>query len=557
MMKQSEEEKSLSLSLQEPFSIFKNMNNKNNKKFSKITDDKNQMQPQQQPSQSPLTNSYLGIKGYVIFKSKISVDQLIRLKKQLTARPKTQGMIVAIPPITYPVFIETETKIYIPRFFGIKEYGVFQNNKLSNGDNINISFIGELRDMQKDVVKKYISNVEEQDRKTAGGGGGGLLELYCGFGKTILALNIISILKKKTLIIVHKEFLLNQWVERIRQFLPDARIGRIQGTTIDVVDKDIVIGMLQSLSMKNYEDSTFSSFGLMVVDEVHHISSEVFSKALFKIVTKYTLGLSATMERKDGCSYIFNYFLGDILFKSIKKETEQIVEVRKINYISSDPDFNEMVVDYKGNPQYSSMIVKLCAFNYRTEFILKVIYDMMTENPNQQIIVLAHNLNVIKYMFDAIQYRNIPGITVGKYVGGMKEKDLKESELKKVILGTYSMAAEGLDIPTLTTLILVTPKTDIIQAVGRILRVKDNQPVIVDIVDSHGIFQNQYRKRQTFYRKNNYRIIETSNVNYTTDISQWKMIFNPCKGLSVELKDDEDFKYTPVGKCLIRLKKTS
>ena len=111
----------------------------------------------------------------------------------------------------------------------------------------------------------------------------------------------------------------------------------------------------------------------------------------------------------------------------------------------------------------------------------------------------------------------------------------------------------------MTNLILVTPKTDIIQAVGRILRVKDNCPVIVDIVDTHGIFQNQYRKRQTFYRKNNYRIIETSNVNYTTDISKWKTIFHPNfskKGCGEETETDErecDFK--PVGKCLIQLKK--
>ena len=80
--------------------------------------------------------------------------------------------------------------------------------------------------------------------------GGGLLELGCGGGKTVLALNIISRLKKD-LVIVHKSFLLNQWVERIEQFLPNSKIGRIQGQTVDIKGKDIVIGMLQSLSMKS------------------------------------------------------------------------------------------------------------------------------------------------------------------------------------------------------------------------------------------------------------------------------------------------------------------
>ena len=65
--------------------------------------------------------------------------------------------------------------------------------------------------------------------------GGGLLALHTGFGKTILALNIISKLNVKTLIIVHKEFLLRQWVERIEQFLPDARVGKIQAKTIVIL----------------------------------------------------------------------------------------------------------------------------------------------------------------------------------------------------------------------------------------------------------------------------------------------------------------------------------
>ena len=109
--------------------------------------------------------------------------------------------------------------------------------------------------------------------------------------------------------------LLNQWIERIEQYIPTARVGRIQGPTIDIEGKDIVIGMLQSLSMKEYEDGTFDSFGLLLIDEVHHISSEVFSNALFRIVTKYTLGLSATMDRKDGTTFVFKLFLGDIVYK--------------------------------------------------------------------------------------------------------------------------------------------------------------------------------------------------------------------------------------------------
>ena len=76
------------------------------------------------------------------------------------------------------------------------------------------------------------------------------------------------------------------------------------------------------------------------------------------------------------------------------------------------------------------------------------------------------------------------------------------------------MAAEALDIKSLTSLILATPKTDIVQAVGRILREKHAEPLVIDIVDIHNCFQNQFIKRKAFYNKQNYKIIKTTNELY-------------------------------------------
>jgi superfamily II DNA or RNA helicase len=109
----------------------------------------------------------------------------------------------------------------------------------------------------------------------------------------------------------------------------------------------------------------------------------------------------------------------------------------------------------------------------------------------------------------------------------MKEQALKETEGKKIVVATYSMAAEALDIKTLTTLIMATPKTDIQQSVGRILREKHSNPIVVDIIDSHDTFQNQWRKRKTFYKKENYKIIHTTSSIYQNDTSKWSVVFNP------------------------------
>jgi superfamily II DNA or RNA helicase len=154
--------------------------------------------------------------------------------------------------------------------------------------------------------------------------------------------------------------------------------------------------------------------------------------------------------------------------------------------------------------------------------------------------VLAHNKNILKYIHDAIKHRNIA--TVGYYIGGMKEQALKETESKMVVIATYAMAAEALDIKTLTTLIMATPKTDIEQSVGRILREKHSSPIVVDIVDSHNTFKNQWRKRKTFYKKENYKIIYTTSPEYNPDtsVNSWTLVFNPLSNYCINKLDKKD-----------------
>jgi len=489
-------------------------------------------------------NTYLGQKGYTLFKKELTAEQQSFIKSELTAKPYTPGAPgCGNQSNTFPVYRESSQKFYIPRYFGEEHFGPAKETRIPEGVDIDIKFAGELRENQKPVVKTFLDQIKKN-----GDTGGGLLELPCAMGKTVLGLNIISHLKKKTLIIVHKEFLLNQWIERIQQFLPSARVGRIQGQIIDIEDKDIVIGMLQSLSMKDYPESTFQSFGLTIIDEVHHISSEVFSCALFKLVTKYTLGLSATMNRKDGTTKVFKMFLGEVVFKG-KRDEEHAVVVRAIEYCSGDEDFKTVATDFRGNVQYSTMISKLCVYNHRSEFILRVISDMLAENPAQQIMIIAHNRNLLTYFYDAIKARNIA--SVGYYVGGMKEAALKESESKKIVVASFAMASEGLDIKSLTTLVMATPKTDIEQSVGRILRERHGSPVVVDIIDEHQPFKNQWAKRKIFYKKQNYKIIQTNSIEYDPDIRFWKHVSTLNKKEKPCPKSDEALLET----CFIKLPK--
>uniref|UniRef100_A0A6C0I7M9 Helicase ATP-binding domain-containing protein n=1 Tax=viral metagenome TaxID=1070528 RepID=A0A6C0I7M9_9ZZZZ len=472
-------------------------------------------------------NTYLGQKGYTILKSDLSVTQQQYIKEQLLIKPCTPGAPIAIDK-SFPAYRESDKKLYVPRYYGEQLFGKPNDSKITEGDDIALEFQGSLREMQVPVVNAYLDKVLRSNGEVTGGGG--LLELPCGFGKTSISLYILCKLKKKALVIVHKEFLMNQWIERIQQFIPNAKIGKIQGQIIDIEGKDIVIGMLQSLSMKDYPASIFDSFGLTIIDEVHHISSEVFSCALFKLVTKYMLGLSATMERSDGTTRVFKMFLGDVVYKQERSKDEEVI-VRGITYQTNDDEYNEVELDFRGKPAASKMLSKICNYNRRSEFILKVLDDMIKENPKQQIMIIASYRNILNYFYEAINHKQIA--TVGFYVGGMKEAALKQTELKQVVLATYSMAAEGLDIKTLTTLIMATPMTKIEQSVGRILRQKhENPPIVVDIIDAHANFQNQWAKRRRFFKTQNYKIIQISSSTYTTDISKWKTTFVPSASIT-------------------------
>ena len=200
-----------------------------------------------------------------------------------------------------------------------------KKSDISCGEDIEVNFTKSLREYQTNIVDIYMNYVNQPlyNNNDSYNAYGGILEVPCGRGKTVMALKIISLIQKKTLIIVHKEFLMNQWIERIEEFIPDASVGKIQGPVFDVENKDIVIGMLQTLYDKEFPSGSFDCFGMTIVDEVHRIGSEQFSKTLFKTVTPYMLGISATVDRKDNLTHVLYMFIGKKYI--VKKEKMMIL----------------------------------------------------------------------------------------------------------------------------------------------------------------------------------------------------------------------------------------
>jgi superfamily II DNA or RNA helicase len=331
-----------------------------------------------------------------------------------------------------------------------------------------------------------------------------MLCLQTGGGKTVCALYIASQLKVKTLIVVHNTFLKDQWEERIHQFLPNARIGKIQGEITNVIDRDIVIAMIQSISMKDYPREVFSGFGLTIVDECHHIASEVFVQAFPKITSKHMLGLSATPERKDGLMYVIEWFLGPILYKSESADIEDsLIRVEVFNHTPDDTVFNTVVYNHQGVMSTAHMVNKLAEYAPRTRMIAEILEDI--KDDGRQILVLSDRVQHCKDIFEALQDKEKACI-LAQNVPAPRRAEWCAS--KRILIATYSMCKEGFDVPTLNTLLMATPRPDIDQIVGRILRTEKSKrtvhPLIVDIVDS--TFRRQFQQRLTLYKKRNYQV---------------------------------------------------
>jgi len=429
------------------------------------------------------------------------------IKKELTVRAVVNTEF-GFPPPPFKVFRKAKSGLCVPRFYGEDKIGPPKEDRRPDPIKISTKFNGKLRD----------ETHQNAAMAAALKAGHGVLSLPCGFGKTTVALAIACKLGYKTMIVVHKEFLANQWKERIQQFCPGASIGIVQQNKKET-ECDFIIAMLQSLSLKEYSFNDFDTIGTLIVDEAHHICAKVFSQSLFKLCPKHIFGLSATPTRKDGLTKVLHWFMGPTFFV-IERENQDQVEVFPIEFTChrfSDPP----PCTRQGKLSLATMITELTENRERNTVITKLIKDL--SKTTRQILVLTdrrHHCEVLHQCFKT---------TSGLYMGGMKEEDLNQSSKKKIIFATFSQAHEGLDIPTLDTVILTTPKSDIVQSIGRIMREthgKKNNPHIYDIFDQWSICHAMYTKRLKVYRQGGFKIPNTRNNN--TENRDKKFISGKC-----------------------------
>ena len=306
------------------------------------------------------------------------------------------------------------------------------------------------------------------------------------FGKTIIALYFFTLYKKKTLVIANRIELLKQWETKIKLFLPDTKIGRIQGNIYDI--QDITLATVQTLTVSKREID-LSPFYCTFFDEIHLFSSDIFSKILYKIASPFRIGLTATLERKDNKQ--------ELLLLHLPLIDEYKIQTKKQNtkiYIKNNEIFIKTISNLAGKINYSAMVTELSNNINRNKKILVEI--KIFSNQERKLIIMSDRLEQLSFLLkETEKFESSTQLFTGN-------NKTEFDPTKKITFATFQLAGVGFDLPELNTLIFASPRSDIRQIIGRIYRKTHLvQPIIIDFRDTHFIFKAQLNKRVAQYKK--------------------------------------------------------
>ena len=384
-------------------------------------------------------------------------------------------------------------------------------DKRNIGNRLKVIFNGNLRDEQKLCLNKLI----EYDN--------GILHAPTGFGKTVVACNLIAKRGVNTLIVVHSLSLLKQWQERIKEFLDVENVGQIGGGKNKVTNV-IDVASIKTLWNKGEVNEITKNYGMIIIDECHHLAAYTYEQAINSVNSKYVYGFTATPNREDGHSPIVKMQCGDIRYEvDFKKFNENlgipmIVKVKETYLKFVDPLIN----DYSINE-----INKLITMDMdRSEIIFNDVKEEYDKGKN--ILILTERIEHLEYLSSRIQ-KLTNNIFV--YKGGLGKKVLKEYDASnqkvlnknenKIILATGSYIGEGFDDSSLDALFLTMPIsgiTKVTQYTGRLHRKNDKKKeiIIYDYVDKNfKQTRNMFEKRRKTYEKLGYEIMDERTVQLT------------------------------------------
>lgn len=364
---------------------------------------------------------------------------------------------------------------------------------------INCNFVPR-NDDQKQVVDKSLELLKN--------GMNHILEAPTGFGKTVVGSVIACRLGQPAFIGVTKEDLMKQWYKALVNVLgvSPALIGKVQQDECDWVGKRFVIGMVQSVIIPDrYPPEMYKAFGLVEYDEVHMMATECFIRMCEMFPAFYRLGLSATPDRKDGKTKMLHAHIGQTMVRGTVIPMKPKILVRQTGWrIPRRSKYkNGVWVDepIPHAPGRMALVTKAQATSPTRNAEL-VAFIVQAYKAGRRVVAMADLIDGhLKPMFKMLANAGIPGNHMGFYCGGVKGAELELAKTRQIVLATYAMCGTGTDVPEWDTLVFLTPRADVKQPVGRVLRQKEGkkQPVVFDPVDEDNIFQKFHISRLKQY----------------------------------------------------------
>ena len=481
------------------------------------------------PKKDNIKNTLFTNNVECIIENQIYIKKLKLLPNEITYLKRlasfTNPKFYELQKLRMPIFYKTTPRIIscfeeddrfliLPRgcLEKIKEICEKSNVKLiikdkrEKGIETEYNFIGKLNKKQENAMNELITHET------------GVLCATTGFGKTVIGANIISKLKTNTLVIVNRNNLLEQWKERLSYFLDTNKkeIGQC-GASKEKLNGKLDVASFQALFKKDNIEEIVKNYGLVIVDECHHVAAFSFEKVLKAIRSKYVYGLTATPTRKDGWHKIIYMQCGDIRVRVSNKELKQNKEMEH-TVIVKKTNYKYIPTEERDKIPISEILSDMCHNVFRNSLIIEDIGKCISEGRIP--IVLTERVEHLNILREQLGYMNVPVVIYKGNMGKKKTKEIQdilkeadENNKSRIILATSSSIGEGFDDSRLDTLFLTMPvswKGRIIQYVGRLHREhEDKEKVIVyDYLDNMKVLEKMYNRRIKGYKIAGYEIVE-------------------------------------------------
>lgn len=341
----------------------------------------------------------------------------------------------------------------------------------------------------------------------------GILQSPCGSGKTQMGIALAAQLSRKTLWITHTQDLLTQSYDRAAQYFPRETLGTITGGKVNIGSHMTfaTVQTLCKLDLSRYRDT----WDIIIVDECHRLAGTptqvtMFYKVMNSLAARYKYGLSATVHRSDGMIKSTFAVLGPVTYRVPDEAVAD--KTMKVRIIRRDTGIKTSIscLDTDGTLKYNSLLEYLVGSSERNELIVK---DLISQRGHACLVLssrLVHLQAIREMLSDELRQRTvmIDGSMTSKRGKQQREQAIEDMRVgqKDILFASFGLAKEGLDIPRLDRLFLVSPQKDyavVTQSVGRIARVADgkSEAVCYDYVDDIQFCENQWKRRRTHYRK--------------------------------------------------------